>query len=272
MIQKFHLIQKSEIKHFQVFGNEEAGIILTVTGVGSVAAATAVGSICTAFHVNQGKGEPEDFLVNVGICSGNISDTHCLKETSRIYFCNKITENATGRTFYPDVLYRHGFEETEVTTMECPVCMERNGLHDMEASAVYQAGSHFFGPHQMSFLKVVSDNGRPDSVTPQMAESFIGSQMPGISEYIFKLSEISRNGKKEYVLGEEEEKFLEKLSGDMHCSVTMKASLRQYVIYGKLAGIDYQKAAEEMYAKKILPCGSKREGKLCFEEFRKQLL
>lgn len=32
-------------------------------------------------------------------------------------------------------------------------------LYDMEAAAVYQAGAYYFGPHQMTFLKVVTDHG-----------------------------------------------------------------------------------------------------------------
>ena len=32
-------------------------------------------------------------------------------------------------------------------------------LHDMEGAAIYQAGSYWLGPHQMSFIKVISDHG-----------------------------------------------------------------------------------------------------------------
>lgn len=84
-------------------------------------------------------------------------------------FCNKITEQTTGRTFYPDVIYRHPFAEAEIVTQAVPyrganeTQDPENGagarLYDMEAAAVYQAGAYYFGPHQMTFLKVVTDHG-----------------------------------------------------------------------------------------------------------------
>ena len=32
-------------------------------------------------------------------------------------------------------------------------------VHDMEAAACYEAGNFYYGPHQMIFLKVVTDHG-----------------------------------------------------------------------------------------------------------------
>lgn len=96
------------------------------------------------------------------------------------YLCSKITEEATQKTFYPDILYRHPFPEAAVVTgmnvrrkasvSEEHVCQKADmpqntdtanpvklcdtelyniELYDMEAAAGYQAAHHFFGPHQM---------------------------------------------------------------------------------------------------------------------------
>lgn len=60
--------------------------------------------------------------------------------------CHKITEQATGKTFYPDILYRHPWKERELVTGMQPLqrAAAHGALYDMEAAAVYQAGIRFF--------------------------------------------------------------------------------------------------------------------------------
>lgn len=66
-----------------------------------------------------------------------------------------------GKTFYPDILYRHPWKERELVTGMQPLqrAAAQGVLYDMEAAAVYQAGIRFFSPDRMIFLKVVSDSG-----------------------------------------------------------------------------------------------------------------
>ena len=120
-----------------------------------------------------------------------------------IIMVNKLTDAESGRTFYPDMIYRHPFTEGKVFTSaqvytvdagardggttkvedvglnahaEGYAKVETAGLnaqneeamkaeviaptvHDMEAAAFYEAGNFYYGPHQMIFLKVVTDHG-----------------------------------------------------------------------------------------------------------------
>ena len=105
-----------------------------------------------------------------------------------IIMVNKLTDAESGRTFYPDMIYRHPFTEGEVKTSvhvytadegtrdEEQMKMEAAGqtaqneeamkaeaaaptVHDMEAAAFYEAANFYYGPHQMIFLKVVTDHG-----------------------------------------------------------------------------------------------------------------
>lgn len=280
VIRYFKLNRNTEIKHFQVFENKDLGIVLAVTGTGSIKAAVAVSSIETFYGAGQ-----NDFLINMGTCAEISSDVNT-DSVGRIYLCNKITERTTGRTFYPDVLFRHGFPETEIISAERPVKRnqeenkveiwtgyEKAGLFDMEAAAVYQAGAYFFEPHRMSFLKIVSDNGNPENVTSAGIEEMVNRNMENISKYILNLLDWSRNGNEQpAVMGETEKAWMDKVCEDMHCSAAMKSMLNQHVRYCFLAGIDCKAIMEEMYLQGKLPCGSKREGKLCFEELRKKLL
>lgn len=302
LIEKFGLKKDTSNTRFQVFMDREKEMLLVITGVGSIAAAAAVSGVCARYEDTQGalsgyKSGTADFLVNIGTCSGQQAE-------GTIYICNKITELATGRTFYPDMLYRHPFRETQITTVmkvlksgELPCC-GKDALFDMEAAAVYQAGAYFFGPHQMSFIKVISDNASPSSVTEKKLEALIEKNIDRIAEYIDTLKKASVELHNKDILDTDgNREWVDMLCSDMHCSATMKAAVEQHIRYSILeeryeslnggsrdiAQKDAQPAekrklkphcreiAEKMYTEKILPCADKREGKRCFEELKRQL-
>lgn len=299
-ITRFQL--KKEISHtrFQVFLNKESALCLIICGVGSIPAAAAVSSICTEYGAGQG-----DFLLNAGICAQIWSERETAHkagypcQTGQIYLCNKIREQVTGRIFYPDLLYRHGFAEAQVITGAGPykkmVPVETGDgvffLYDMEAAAVYQSGAYYFGPHQMSFLKIISDNGNPENVTSEQIEHLIYENMESIAEYITTLQAILRENlqnepnlkmsHKETLHAERQQKSfqrdnlqkeLEQLCLDLHCSRTMRESLCQHIRYCILSNVDYASVLKAMYQEGKLPCKDKREGKQRFEELKKRLL
>ena len=272
MIKQFGLKKVDKSTHFLQFYNEDARMRLTVSGVGEIAAAAAVASVCTEFQPGL-----EDFLVNIGICAGTPGQ-------EGIFLIHKLTEEATGKTFYPDILYRHSFQERCLVTRRIPwdgTCRKDfildAVLYDMEAAAVYQAGTYFFGPHQMVFLKLLSDHGVRERILPEQVEQLFALHRETISDFLKQLSII---GKECYsCLGislhqqemEEMERILGQLCMDLHATKAMRDSLKQYLYYAVLAGIDYQSVIRSMYQEKMLPCKEKREGKRCFEELKQRL-
>ena len=270
-IKKFHLIKNQEITWFQEFYNETAGIRLAVTGVGEIAAAAVVSSVCSLY-----KPTPDALLFNVGICA------HTTKNDG-IFLCNKIIEKATGKTFYPDMLYCHNFNEGSIVTgMQLWNVQDSDNkmimtnpagtMYDMEAAAVYQAGIHFFGPHQMVFLKIVSDRGGVEEVSMQQAAKLMEKYQDCIMDYIEQISaRIQKNCCYKNCLQKEDEKRIETFCIDMHCSKAMRDSMKQYIRYMILSGIDYAAIIQNMYKEKLLPCKDKREGKQRFEEFKRRL-
>ena len=270
-IRHFNLIKDQESTWFQLFLNETAGIRLAVTGVGEIAAAAVVGSVCSVYKPTQ-----NDLLLNIGICA------HTTKNDG-IFLCNKIVEKTTGRTFYPDLLYRHNFVEGTIVTgmqpyhanndtTQMPVDTFAETLYDMEAAAVYQTGIHFFGPHQMVFLKIVSDKGSVEDVSKERIVLLMEKYKDCIFDYIRQISAITQKvGCRKSCLCQEEETLIETFCRDLHCSKAMKASMQQYIQYLTLTDIDYISVIQEMYDKKMLPCKDKKEGKLRFEEFKRRL-
>lgn len=173
LIRELELKKNTAYAPFEVFDNESAGIRLVVTGVGEIAAAAATAAVCA-----RDGADASDFLINIGCCA-----TGCCKPADRgmdsccaaaegaaggceivdrgmdsgsgaanaaqigdLYLCHKITEQATGKTFYPDILYRHPWKERELVTGMQPLqrTAAQGVLYDMEAAAVYQAGIRFF--------------------------------------------------------------------------------------------------------------------------------
>lgn len=270
-IKHFKLVKNQQNTSFQEFYNEAAGVRLTITGVGEIAAAAAISGAYTAY-----KPAPEDFLLNVGICA------HATKKDG-IFLCNKIIEQETGKTFYPDMLYRHHFREETIVTRMLPwrnQLGDGETLYDMEAAAIYQTGIRFLGPHQMVFLKIISDNGvlngTADSISKDVSSRQVLQLMENyqdcIFEYVRQLAAITQEQKhRNDPLRSADETLFETFCTDLHCSKTMRDSMQQYIRYLSLSGIDYRSMIQDMYQKGLLPCKDKREGKQRFEEFKQRL-
>lgn len=270
-IRQFHL-KKTSNAFFQQFVSESPQILLTISGVGEIAAAAAVSSVCTSHPPGR-----DDFFINIGTCAGTAGQ-------GELFLIHKLVEQPTGKTFYPDLLYRHDFQEAGLVTGMVPYTASDAGLslYDMEAAAVYQAGAYFLGPHQMIFLKVVSDRGEGDRLSEERVRQLMEMHMDSICTFLERLlcqSQTMRAGQADGTLhpkqkwreGARMEQWLHQLCTDLHCSKTMEHSLRQHIRYAVLTEIDVQAVIEELYRENKLPCRDKREGKQRFEEFRQRL-
>ena len=289
-IRELELKKNTAYAPFEVFDNENAGIRLVVTGVGEIAAAAVVAAVCA-----QDGADAADFLINIGCCAAANAgaDSGCetvdsgmdsgygaahAAQIGDLYVCHKITEQATGKTFYPDILYRHPWKERELVTGMQPLqrAAAHGALYDMEAAAVYQAGIRFFSPDRMLFLKVVSDFGIAGQER-MTVEALTGLLEQHVKEVVAFLTNLREAADEEETLRndgilQEDETVLERLFAALHCSQTMRASARQYITYAALTGYDWKAELEEWYARGLLPCKDRREGKVRLEELKQVLL
>ena len=284
LIRELELKKNTAYAPFEVFDNESAGIRLVVTGVGEIAAAAATAAVCA-----RDGADAADFLVNIGCCAAGGCEpadrdmdsgygaAHAA-QTGDLYVCHKITEQATGKTFYPDILYRHPWKERELVTGMQPLqrAAAHGALYDMEAAAVYQAGIRFFSPDRMIFLKVVSDSGvaGQERMTAETLAGLLEQHVKAVAGFLANLwkaadeEEALRSGG----ILQEDEAVLEQLFAALHCSQTMRASARQYITYAALTGYDWKVELKEWYARGLLPCKDRREGKVRLEELKQVLL
>ena len=247
-----------EMVRFDVFANES--IRLVITGIGEINAAAAVSNIGGAYGIS-----PDDEILNVG-CGAGFSSDICL---GSIFLGNKLTEQMTGRTFYPDMLMKANFRECEIVTV-ARVLNEGcdSVVYDMEAAAVYQAAAFFVGPHRMHFIKLVSDAG--ERIDQSKITELFALQEDKICGYIDRL--LSACADKAPMDDTQSSLNMDRLICDMRCSKVMGDQLAQLIKYCRLSGIDYKAVLDEYYTNGLLPCESKREGKKCLFELKQRLL
>lgn len=247
-----------ETVRFDVFANDS--IRLVITGVGEINAAAAVSNIGGAYGIS-----PDDEILNVG-CGAGFSSDICL---GSIFLGNKLTEQMTGRTFYPDMLMKTNLMECEIVTVTRVLNEGCDSVvYDMEAAAVYQAAALFVGPHHMHFIKLVSDAG--ERIDQSKITELFALQEEKICGYIDML--LSVGGNKASIDDTKSAWNIDGLISDMRCSKVMGDQLAQLIKYCRLSGIDYKAVLDEYYTKGLLPCESKREGKKCLFELKQRLL
>ena len=223
LIQALSLKKRATQTHYQQFLSEEGDLSLTITGVGPLQAAAVTASVLTDYDAGA-----QDQLLSLGTAARltqcehsqrnedpraqaespvtaeaarkDISDERA-ERTASMYHIHRITDAATKRDFYPDMLLNTGLPEASLITGAKLLTAQdtwaqvdaqrdkksRQGttddavqgtladrlaaplLYDMEAAAIYQAASMFLGPHQMNFLRIVTDQGLSESeaVAPQ---------------------------------------------------------------------------------------------------------
>ena len=249
--------------HFQVFSDENNQIQIVITGASAIAAATAVAECSTRKEPDSG-----DFLINYGSCAGRKNIP-----VGTVSLCNKLTQTVDGRTFYPDILYRHPFEEAE--------------LYSFPAAAIYQAGNYYYAPHQMLFLKVVTDHGttqEPQSAGSgehfsQIMDRAAEEVLTFIRQLLTMQEKNSRQESMQEAFRSQVEEQAKLWQEALHGSETMKAQIRQMILYHSLCEAKEASGKQTMsgwyreYEQAgRLPAKDKREGKRILEELRARVL
>ncbi len=301
LIQALSLKKRAAQTHYQQFLSEEGALCLTITGVGPLQAAAVTASVLTDFDAGA-----QDQLLSLGTAAAL---TAC---PASMYHVNKITEAVTLRDFYPDMLLNTGLTEASLITgatllvaqdtwaqveaqqdvksrqdtMDDSVSgilgdrLAAPRLYDMEAAAVYQAASMFLGPHQMNFLRIVTDQGLSESeaVAPQSLAAHVTAcveqQVDTIVAVVDKLRALTAaEAAGHHVLTENERQLVDKLIADAHFSKVMADECVQLIRYAALSQLDWQQPIAALYAEGLVPTRDKRAGKIILERYlRAQIL
>ena len=291
LIQALSLKKRATQTYYQQFLSEEGDLSLTITGVGPMQAAAVTASVLTDYDAGA-----QDQLLSLGTAARL---TTC---PASMYHVNKITEAATMRDFYPDMLLNTGLPEASLITGAKLYTKQESGyaadLYDMEAAAIYQAASMFLGPHQMNFLRIVTDDGltqeemetgmtmrtvtnaasgteskpavgteasAPRSLAAHVTDC-VEQQVDTIVTVVDKLRALmAAEAAGHQVLTENEQQLVDKLIADAHFSKVMADECVQLIRYAALSELDWQQPIAALYAEGLVPTRDKRAGKIILE-------
>ncbi len=270
----YSLKQLHEHTKFQVFANDN--VCLIITGVGQLKASIAI----TYLLSNRTIG-PHDLFLNFGIC-GSMDSSIPIGSS---YIFHKLKDYSTKRDLYPDMLLKLPFCEASLETCPLPVGSEiepstiLETFVDMEAYATMYAVTYYMQPHQVLFLKVVSDyptikkKSAIDKVAlqqklTQTAQKVI-TYFNGLSSELVFFPKIETAME----LSNEEHYSYQLLIQQMHLSKTMSHSLRQHIIYYKSRHtLADTVLLNFLNNSSLITCKSKVEGKIYFEQLKSKLM
>ena len=245
---------------FGSFVSPDGRIRVILTGMGKTGAAAAVAYACATYGTGA-----DDFVLNIGSAAGGAS-------RNGAYLINKVTDDDSGRSYYPDMLYNTGLRESAVTTVskiatEEKVASDPGMLWEMEASGFFDAARLFMPPHRIQLIKAVSDSGHDSGkeITDAMLEETIGSSLDDIVRAI-----------EVYLKVDEAESAcvpdVSGLSDEFRCSETMRQDLIKLLIYCSNSGRDASVILDGMRSEGLIPAADRRSGKEALNEFKRRIL
>ncbi len=232
LIHILHLKKKDSETMYQLFEGDD--VRLVITGAGMIPAATAVARHFAMYPATSG----HDLVVNFGI-AGLANASAQNSNIGDLFLVSKITEQTTGRTFYPDLLYRHPFRQMPLVTVPTVCreasCFPEETLLDMEASALYQALLPHVLTDRMLFFKVVSDiPGQAPS--PVLPEQLTAPHTQSMIAFVTKLHDfLASMAPSVPALTPEEEALSDAVKNQLPMTEAMSRDYERLLFYAKLS-------------------------------------
>ena len=176
LIEYFHLKKVQEF-NFPVFSN--ADLFLIGIGIGKKNIKSRIKSFMHSID------NLDIQFINIGIAGGRKS----ISELGEIYYIHKIIDESSRKSFYPDILLKHFFNERVLTTVEREINDGGKGydtLVDMEASEIFRICEKFVPIQNLFFLKIVSDHMNFDNGKPgfEKIKNFITPHIEIFEKYL----------------------------------------------------------------------------------------
>ncbi len=181
LIDFYKLKKELSVKSFAIYIFND--ICLTVTGVGKTAMSAGIAYSQALYSISS-----QPIMLNVGIAG------HQHHPLGRIFLVDKITDNDTGRNYYPPLNFSPSCPTVPLQTFSVPQSnYPTSALCDMEGSAFYEIAARFSTGELIQCLKVISDNNLSPSydIQPKQATELISAQMPTIIAILQKLTHLA---------------------------------------------------------------------------------
>ena len=231
---------------YQLFEGEDVQLLVTGAGMISAAAATS------RHFANYPSRNGYDLVVNLGLAGYHPGTTdYDIPAAGSLFFVSKITELCTGRTFYPDLLYRNPFPQLPLVTS--PVVADDSSslppdtLVDMEASALYQVLLPHISPERMLFIKVVSDILKTTASDPGInPAALLKPHMSALVTYITTLHQFLRqHAPKEMTGTEADAALIRQVREQLPLTETMDKEFQRLLSYARLSRCPLHQCLEQ---------------------------
>jgi adenosylhomocysteine nucleosidase len=182
------LIRHYELQHrhagttFPVYLGTDMALV--VSGPGKAAAAAA-----TEWLQGLTQGNKGNAWLNIGIAG------HASYAVGNARIANRITEQATNRSWYPPQVYDLDIETGRLLTVDTPENdYTVDALYDMEAAGFYPAACRFSSSELVQCFKIVSDNKMHTNtkITAKHCEQLVGSQLKTINSLVETLANMQK--------------------------------------------------------------------------------
>ncbi len=209
-------LKKTEENKIRIFSND--GFMLIITGVGILESAVSLSYALGRFLPSK-----NDVFINVGCCGGG--------RAGEMYVCNKITDAASGRDIYPDMIYDSGLEEKHLISYPKPQRDIPAGvLADTEGYGLCAAALGHFYAHRMFFFKISSDSGDYEGVTAGDIAGLVKKHSGFIADFAMSVHSAERD--REFCFTERENAEIEGLGLTFANTLKVKRLLKYYKLRG----------------------------------------
>lgn len=194
LVEYFELRPVPKTGPFRICQNLEAGITLTLSGVGQSAAERALGFTHDYFAADKSHA-----WLNLGTAG------HAALPTGRAVTLNRVTDAATGQTWFPSRVFPTALPAFELLTLEAPCREYRAELFDMEGAGFLRAATRLATLELVHIIKVVSDNAaRPmEAINGAQVSGLIRENLALIEQDVQQLQRLSREERRLTAPGEE---------------------------------------------------------------------
>jgi hypothetical protein len=217
-IQYFNLKKEQNNMVFSRYSH--GSIILTISGIGKTAMAAAVAHTFALFPKAR-----TPVIINIGIAG------HKSQPIGDLFLASKVSDNDSGKRFYPHLMGNNLPLSCEVITSSKP-CTNYNldALADMEASAFYEVAVKFSSNELIHCIKVISDNESKSikDIRPSLVIEWISCHLASIDHLIqhwSKLSQLITPAKQEAFTG-----LVEKHHFSVSSQIKLKALLQRWYV------------------------------------------
>lgn len=221
-IDALRMRKRVDVPAFEIFTTDDFALILS--GIGKIKSATA-----TTFLLSRSDAFPPAAILNIGVAAAS-REKGAIGDAFQI---NKITDESTNRCFFPDLLVGGEFLESDLITVDRPVCNDMHGtLADMEASGFFQAASVFVPLHRIQIVKILSDFTDPTALSADLISRLVESKRDAVLSFAGRVA--SQPPETISPLSPEEASLIERLCERFHLTAAQSHHLRETAVACKI--------------------------------------